>query len=125
MREAARPAVDPKLARTRSLLFPGAGHAVLGYTLDGFARGAVFVLSLGIALFLVISVPRSAFMLLAITLLLGTAVGVYVLSLAETKQLTERGGLLVPSKVLLWGAVGMMFLTVGAIALSVASNARR
>jgi hypothetical protein len=31
----------------------------------------------------------------------------------------------VPSKVLLWGAVGVMFLIVAAIALSIAGNARR
>jgi hypothetical protein len=125
MRGVERSAVDPHVARTRSLLFPGAGHAALGYPVDGFARGAVFALSLGVAIFLAVTVPRSALMLLAIGLLLGCAIGVYALSLAETKQLSERGGLLVPSKVLLWGAVGVMFLIVAAIALSIAGNARR
>lgn len=125
MRGVARSAVDPHVARTRSMLFPGAGHAALGYSVDGFARGAVFALSLGVAIFLAVTVPRSALMLLAIGLLLACAIGVYALSLAETKQLSERGGLLVPSKVLLWGAVGVMFLIVAAIALSIAGNARR
>ncbi len=125
MRGLERIDVDPRLARARSLLFPGAGHAALGYTMDGFARGAVFTLSLGVAIFLAVTVPRSGLMLLAITLLVASAVGVYVLSLAETKQLSERGGLLVSSKLLLWGAVGVMFLIVGAIALAIATNARR
>jgi hypothetical protein len=125
MRGVSRSAVDPRVARTRSLLFPGAGHAALGYPVDGFARGAVFALSLVVAIFLAVTVPRSALMLLAIGLLLACAIGVYALSLAETKQLSARGGLLVPSKVLLWGAVGVMFLIVAAIALSIAGNARR
>jgi len=125
MRGVERSAVDPQVARTRSLLYPGAGHAVLGYPVDGFARGAVFALSLGVAIFLAVTMPRTALMLLAIGLLLACAIGVYALSLAETKQLSEGGGLLVPSKVLLWGAVGVMFLIVAAIALSIAGNARR
>jgi ribosomal protein L40E len=125
MRGTAQPDVDPKVARTRSILFPGAGHAALGYPIDGFARGAVFTLSLGLAIFLAITVPRSAPMLLAITLLVGTAVGVYVLSLTETQQLSERRGLLIPSRYLLWGAVGLMFISVAMIALAIAGNTRR
>lgn len=126
MRGVDRQRVDPKVARMRSMVFPGAGHAVLGYPIDGFARGAVFALSLGLAIFLSVSVPRSGPMLLAITLLVATAVGVYVLSLTETRQLSERGGgLLIPSKYLLWGCVALMFLIVGTIALSIAGNARR
>jgi hypothetical protein len=126
MRGVDRQQVDPKVARTRSMIFPGAGHAMLGFPIDGFARGAVFTLSLGLAIFLWMSVPRSGPMLLAITLLVGTAVGVYALSLTETRQLSERGGgLLIPSKYLLWGCVALMFLIVGTIALSIAGNARR
>jgi hypothetical protein len=125
MRGVDRSAVDPRLARSRSLLFPGAGHAVLGYTVDGFARGAVFALSLGVAIFLAVTVGDRPLMMVAIGILVASAIGVYVLSLAETKQLSQRGGLLVPSKLLLWGAVGLMFLIVAAIALSIATNARR
>jgi ribosomal protein L40E len=126
MRGVDRQRADPRVARTRSMIFPGAGHAVLGYPIDGFARGAVFALSLGLAIFLAVTVPRSGPMLLAITLLVGTAVGVYALSLTETRQLSERGGgLLIPSKYLLWGCVALMFLIVATIALSIAGNARR
>jgi len=124
MRGTTRRDVDPQAAFTRSLVFPGAGHAMLGYGIDGFARGALFVLSLGIALFLGVA-PRTAPMLLAILLTLGLAIGVYVLSAVETKRLAAGGRLIVPSKVLLWVAVGAMFLVVGAIALSVATSGRR
>jgi hypothetical protein len=47
------------------------------------------------------------------------------LSLAETNQLSAGGGLIMPSRMLLWAAVGLMFLIVAVIALSIAGNARR
>jgi hypothetical protein len=125
MRGVERRRVDPQLARTRSLLFPGAGHAALGHTVDGFARGAVFALSLAVAIFLAVTVPHRPLMVLAIVVLLAFAAGVYAVSLAETKQLSAGGGLIVPSRVLLWVAVGVMFLIVAVIAVSIAGNARR
>ncbi len=125
MRGVTRRDVDPQAAVTRSLVFPGAGHAMLGYQIDGFARGVLFVLSLGIAIFMSIAGLRSGPMLLAILLTLGLAIGVYVLSALEIKDLAARGRLIVPSKYLLWVSVGVMFLVVGAIALSVATSARR
>jgi len=125
MRGVTRRGLDPDAARTRSLVFPGSGHAMLGYPIDGFARGVLFVLALGLTLFLSITAPRTGPMLLAIVLTLGLAVAVYVLSAMEIKDLAARGRLIVPSKYLLWASVGVMFLVVGAIALSVATSARR
>lgn len=125
MRGVTRRDVDPDAARTRSLVFPGAGHAMLGYPIDGFARGVLFGLALGLTLFLAITAPRTGPMLLAILLTLGLAIAVYVLSAMEINDLAARGRLIVPSKYLLWASVGVMFLVVGAIALSVATTARR
>jgi hypothetical protein len=93
--------------------------------MDGFARGAVFTLALAVAIFLAVTVPHSGLLLFAIGVLLAAAVGVYVLSLAETNQLSAGGGLIMPSRMLLWAAVGLMFLIVAVIALSIAGNARR
>jgi hypothetical protein len=125
MRGVTKREVDAQAALTRSLVFPGAGHAMLGYPIDGFARGVLFILSVGLAIFLSIAAPHTAVMLLAILLMLGLGVGVYVLSAMEIKELAARGRLMVPSKFLLWVSVGVMFLVVGAIALSVATSTRR
>jgi ribosomal protein L40E len=125
MRGDTRLAVDPQKAFARSLLYPGLGHAMLGYSIDGFARGAVFALAMCIAVLLPLSVPITGMVVLAVVLAVATAVGVYVLSAVETKHLAARHGLLLSSKVLLWGGVGLMLVTVGAIALSVASETRR
>ena len=125
MRGVTKRDVDAQAALTRSLVFPGAGHAMLGYPIDGFARGVLFVLSVGLVIFLSIAALHTAVMLLAILLMLGLAVGVYVLSAMEIKGLAARGRLMVPSKFLMWGSGGVMFLVVGAIALSVATSTRR
>lgn len=125
MRGVTKREVDAQAALTRSLVFPGAGHAMLGYPIDGFARGVLFILSVGLAIFLSIAAPHTVVMLLAILLMLGLGVGVYVLSAMEIKELAARGRLMVPSKFLLWVSVGVMFLVVGAIALSVATSTRR
>ena len=125
MRGTTRRDVDPQAAFTRSLVFPGAGHAMLGYGIDGFARAVLFVLSLGVALFLLFAGLHRGPMLLAVVLSLGLAIAVYVVSAMEIAQLAARGRLLVPSKYLLWAAVVVMFFVVAAIALSVATSARR
>jgi hypothetical protein len=125
MRGETRREVDPNKAFRRSLLYPGLGHAMLGYSLDGFARGAVFTLAVLVVIFMPLSVPTTPLTILSIVLALAAAGGIYALSAVETKRLTERRGLLVESRFLLWGAVGLMMVTVGAIALSVASETRR
>jgi hypothetical protein len=125
MRGETRREVDPSRAFRRSLLYPGLGHAMLGYSLDGFARGAVFTLAVLVVIFLPLSVPSTPLTILSIVLALAAAGGIYALSAVEVKRLTERRSLLVESRFLLWGAVGLMMVTVGAIALSVASETRR
>lgn len=125
MRGETRREVDANKAFRRSLLYPGLGHAMLGYALDGFARGAVFTLAVLVVILLPLSVPSTALTILSIVLGLAAAGGIYALSAVETKRLTERRSLLVESRFLLWGGVGLMMVTVGAIALSVASETRR
>jgi hypothetical protein len=125
MRGETRREVDPAKAFRRSLLYPGLGHAMLGYSLDGFARGAVFTLAVLVVIFLPLSVPSTPLTIVSIVLSLAAAGGIYAVSAVETKRLTERRGLLVESRFLLWGAVGLMMVTVGSIALSVASETRR
>jgi hypothetical protein len=125
MRGDTRRDADPDAAFRRSLLFPGLGHAMLGYPLDGFARGAVFALAVLVAILLPLSVPTTALTILAVVLSVAAAAGIYVLSAAEVGRLAQRRGLLIESRFLLWGAVGLMMVTVGAIALSVASETRR
>ncbi|HEV8090029.1 MAG TPA: zinc finger Ran-binding domain-containing protein [Actinomycetota bacterium] len=126
MRGDTRREADPDKAFRRSLLYPGLGHAMLGRPVDGFARGAVFTLALLIAILLPLSgVPTTPLTILAIVLSVAAVGGIYAMSAVETKRLIEGRSLMIDSRFLLWGGVGLMMMTVGAIALSVASETRR
>ena len=113
---------------TRSLVFPGAGHAMLGYPIDGFARGVLFVLSVGLVIFLSIAALHTAadrcWRSCSCSAL---AVGVYVLSAVEIKAAGRSGGAAhgAVASCCCGSSVGLMFLVVGAIALSVATSTRR
>lgn len=123
MRGDLRRTVDAEAAFRRSLLFPGAGHSMLGYGIDGFARGALFVLGLGIGAFLYVATPHTGVMVVAILLSLALAIAMYALSAVECRELAAGGRLRVPSRVLLWVGVGVVFATVGLIGLSIATSA--
>jgi hypothetical protein len=49
---------------------------------------------------------------------------VYVLSALEAYRLAEGGDLLVPSRVLMWVSVGVVFLAVAMLALAVVTTTR-
>jgi ribosomal protein L40E len=119
-----RPTMNPTDAMVRSLLFPGLGHAALGYGLDGFARGALFAVSFGTALLVAMLGLQTAATLLSFLALLATAIGVYVLSALEARRVAEGGSMYVESKVLLWVLVGVMFLSIGLVTFAVVSAGR-
>jgi hypothetical protein len=75
-----------------------------------------------IAIFLRLSVPITGLVVLAVVLAVATAVGVYDCCRRWRRSSSPSVMGCCSSKVLLWGGVGLMLVTVGAIALSVASK---
>ena len=112
----ARPSVDPRTAFTKSLLFPGLGHRALGRGADGVARAVLFIWTFGTALLILSSVLSSGVSsgavmgLLAMYLLL--ALAVYTLTAFEAYRMAQGGGPIVSSRVLLWGAVSLVIVSV-------------
>lgn len=112
----ARPSVDPRTALTKSLLFPGLGHRALGRGADGVARAVLFIWTFGTALLILSSVVSSGVTsgavagLLAMYLLL--ALAVYALTAFEAYRIAQGGGPIVSSRVLLWGAVSLVIVSV-------------
>ena len=119
-----RPAVRPRDAVVWSLIFPGLGHRLVGRSLDGFARGALFAMTAGMSVLLAFSASGGATAAVLIAFVLA-AVGTYVLSAVEAARLAEGGDVMVASRVLLWVLVGMTFLSVGALAVAVMGASRR
>jgi hypothetical protein len=107
-----------------SLVFPGLGHRLVGRPMDGVARGALFGMSLGMALLLSLAGSGTGATTGVLILFVGAALVVYILSAVEAARLAEGGDLLVGSRLLMWILVGMTFASVGALALSVVGASR-
>jgi hypothetical protein len=109
-----RPAVDPERAVARSLLFPGLGHFALGRGADGLARAVIF----GYTVAAVVSILAARLgrgigpflPLLLVSALAGVAV--YVLTAVDAGRLARRESPVLSTRALLFGAVGLMLLSV-------------
>lgn len=123
--ETDRPEVAPKDAVAWSLLFPGLGHRLVGRSTDGFARGVVFALAFGMSMLVGVAGVRSGPALGVFLVLLVTGLAVYVVSAVEAHRLATGGDLLVPSRVLMWILVGVIFLSIALLALAVVTATRR
>jgi hypothetical protein len=118
------PAVDPRFALTRSLIFPGLGHRAVGRGADGLARAVLFVFTFGMALLILISRPSAGPVVGLLVLYGSLAVGLYVLTALEAYQMAQGGGPIVSSRVLLWGVVALVVLSVLMAAFTILSAAR-
>lgn len=120
-----RPRVDPATAFKRSLLLPGLGHAAVGRPADGIARGMLFAWTFGTAIVIVFAGVSSGPIrgLLALYGLL--AVGIYAFTAYEAYRMAHGSGVLVSSRVLLWGAVSLVLVSVGMATYLIFAAARR
>lgn len=120
-----RPRIEPASAFKWSLLYPGLGHAKAGSGLDGFARGVLFTMLVLMAGLVLATGATSGPLFGILTLFGGTAVAVYFFSAAEAYRLAEGGSPFVPAKILLWGAVVIIVLSVMLLAFVLASASNR
>ena len=105
------PEVDPQTALLRSLLFPGLGHRALGRGLDGVARGVLFLWTFGTTILILLSGPTGPVVgLLSMYGLL--ALVIYLVTALEAYRMAQGGGPIVSSRVLLWGAVSLVLVSV-------------
>jgi Double zinc ribbon len=123
--EPERPAVPPRDAMIRSLLFPGLGHQLVGRGTDGMARGVLFVVTAGIAVLLGLSTAASGSLTASFALFVLAAIGVYVMSAVEAYRLAEGEDLLVPTQTLVWILLGVVFLGIALLAFGVVTATHR
>ena len=120
-----RPQVEPRDALVRSLIFPGLGHQLAGRGMDGMARGVLFAITFGIAILLGLSAGGSTAVTASFALFVLAGVGVYAMSAVEAYRLAEGNDLLVPTQVLVWILLGVVFLGIGLLAFGVVTATRR
>jgi rubredoxin len=120
-----RAPIDPGTALRKSLLLPGLGHAAVGRVPDGIARGTLFVWTFGTAIVILLAGVSSGPTIGLLALYGSLAVGLYVFTAYEAYRMAQGGGLLVSSRVLLWGAVALVLLSVLMAAFLIFATARR
>jgi hypothetical protein len=117
--EEPRPTVSPRDAFLWSLTFPGVGHAKAGRAPDGIARGTLFVLSFGLALVIVLSGVSNGAVFAVVTLLLLSALTLYLGSALEAYRIAEGGPPFVSARTLLWATVALIMVSVSLLATAV------
>jgi ribosomal protein L40E len=120
-----RPEVAPRQALTWSLVFPGLGLAKCGRPSDGFARGVLFGVCLGMAVLIGLGGARSSPATFAVfSLFVLCALGVYALAAWEAYRVADGEATFVSSRVLLWALSGIILVGVGLLGLAVVSSGR-
>jgi hypothetical protein len=124
-RDERRPKVDPVTAFRWSLVYPGLGHAKLGRSADGLARGVLFGVLLTMAVVLGTSGVRSGIVAVIFWLFVVLALGVYLFTALEARRLADGGEPLIGARVFLWTTVGLIMVSLTVLAFSVMGSVRR
>jgi hypothetical protein len=108
------PQVEPARATRLSLLFPGLGHAAAGRGAEGLARAVVFAYAFATALTIVIMRAGAGFgPFLPLLLISATAaIGLYAVTALDAGRLPRGEDPILSTRVLLYGAVALMLLTI-------------
>lgn len=120
-----RPDVPPKLALRRSLIYPGLGHAMVGRSLDGIARGALFAMLLMMLVIVLLSGFSGALGWVVLALFIAMCLVVYLETAWEAYRLASGDPPLITSRVLLWVATGVIVGSSTILAYALAMAARR
>ena len=111
-RDEERPTVDPRTALARSLILPGLGHRAIGRGADGLARGILFAWTFGTTILVAVSGASSGPMVALLAVYGLLALMIYVLTAMEAYVMARGGTPIVSSRVLLWGAVSLVLVSV-------------
>ena len=119
------PDVPPPAAFRRSLIFPGMGHAMVGRSLDGIARGALFTMLLMMTGIVLLSGFSGALGWTVLGLFVAMCLIVYLETAWEAYRLADGEAPLISSRMLLWVATGVILGSSAILAYTLAIVARR
>ena len=119
--------VEPGRAVAMSLVFPGLGHYVAGRRAEGVARAIVFTFALTIGLLALFGKGGggSPVFLVVMVVSLGAAVGLYFVTMVDAGRAAERVAPILSTRVLLYGAVGLMLVTLTLLTIATLQAAPR
>lgn len=115
--------VDPGRAATLSLFFPGIGHFVIGRKGEAFARGVIFAFAFitGLASLAAVRAGSGGVYLLLMVLAFAIAGALYVVTTIDAGRAAERQPPLLQPRVLMYGGVGLMLLTLTVVTIAAMS----
>jgi hypothetical protein len=115
--------VDPGHAATLSLFFPGVGHYVLGRKGEAFARGVIFAFAFitGLVSLAAVRSGSGGLYLLLMVLAFAIAGALYVVTTIDAGRAAERQEPLLQPRVLMYGGVGLMLLTLAVVTIAAMS----
>lgn len=119
------PDVPPQLAFRRSLIYPGLGHAMVGRSLDGIARGALFAMLLMMLIIVLLSGFSGVLSWVVLALFIAMCLVVYLETAWEAYRLASGDPPLITSRMLLWVATGVILGSSAILAYTLAIVARR
>jgi hypothetical protein len=119
------PNVPPQLAFRRSLIYPGLGHAMVGRSLDGIARGALFAMLLMMMIIFLLSGVSGTLGWVVLALFVAMCLVVYLETAWEAYRLASGDPPLITSRMLLWVATGVILGSSAIFAYSLATAAKR
>jgi hypothetical protein len=119
------PDVPPPRAFRRSLIYPGLGHAMVGRSLDGIARGALFAMLLMMTVIVLLSGSSSGLDYAVLGLFIVMCLLVYLETAWEAYRLASGDAPLISSRMLLWIATGVILGSSAILAYTLAIVARR
>lgn len=110
----------PGRAVALSLAFPGAGHVAAGRVAEGMARAVVFAYAVGTGVAMLAArggVGAGPFLPL-VALSFAVAAGLYAVSAVDAARAARGEPALLTSRMLLYGAAGLILLTVAVLVVS-------
>jgi hypothetical protein len=109
-----RPEIEPRRAVGLSMLFPGLGHVAAGRGAEGAARAVVFAYALATVVTVLVMRAGEGFGPFLPLLLISAAagIGLYAVTVLDAGRLARSEDPILSTRALLYGAVGLILLTV-------------
>ena len=117
--------VPPPAAFRRSLIYPGLGHAMVGRSLDGIARGAMFSMLVVMLVIVLLSGFATGFGHMALGLFVLVSLLVYLETAWEAYRIADGNPPLISSRTLTWITTGVILGSSALLAFTLAAAAKR
>lgn len=120
-----RPEVAPNDAMVASLMCPGLGHARMGRSADGVARGVLVFAMLGFALLLLVAGVRGGVPSLMFWVFLLLGIGAYAGTAVEARRIAGGAEPVASPRSVLWTVAIIILVSMMLLSFALVTGAKR